>query len=149
LLADQEAAASDPLAAAQLQPADLLAQLRAQLGGGGQQQHEREEEEHQHEQRQEREQHSVAGGGFEIPAPLWEELADDFCAEANQLYRAAVAQQWQQQQLDSGEQQEQRRAYEQRVAKVVDAYAAICLFERGADAFDGQSNYSDSFLKLF
>lgn len=39
--------------------------------------------------------------------------------------------------VESGEQQQQRQMYEQKLAGVVDAYGTICLFEKGAEAFEG------------
>ena len=45
---------------------------------------------------------------------------------------------WEQQlhQTTAEEQQAQRQAFEQRLNKISDEYAAICLFEKGADYFE-------------
>ncbi|CAK5015269.1 unnamed protein product [Meloidogyne enterolobii] len=75
---------------------------------------------------------------FQIPDTLREEIADDFIAEVNNLYRRFVTEIWEQQlhQTTAEEQQAQRQAFEQRLNKISDEYAAICLFEKGADYFE-------------
>ncbi|CAK5039301.1 unnamed protein product [Meloidogyne enterolobii] len=75
---------------------------------------------------------------FQIPDTLREEIADDFIAEVNNLYRRFVTEIWEQQlhQTTAEEQQAQRQAFEQRLNKISDEYTAICLFEKGADYFE-------------
>nr|CAD2200340.1 unnamed protein product [Meloidogyne enterolobii] len=75
---------------------------------------------------------------FQIPDTLREEIADDFIAEVNNLYRRFVTEEWEQQlhQTTAEEQQAQRQAFEQRLNKISDEYAAICLFEKGTDYFE-------------
>ncbi|KAL7070925.1 hypothetical protein ACQ4LE_010149 [Meloidogyne hapla] len=86
---------------------------------------------------------------FQIPDTLREEMADDFIAEVNNFYKRFVTEIWEQQlhQTTAEEQQAQRQAYEERLNKIADEYAAICLFERGADYFENDQLAND--LKIY
>lgn len=74
---------------------------------------------------------------FQIPAALWDELADDFVDEANKIYKNGIKEAWQKMTADSGEQQEMRKAYEEKMVKVGETYSAICMFQKGAEALKG------------
>jgi hypothetical protein len=74
---------------------------------------------------------------IEIPSALWDELSDDLASETKRIYRNAIAEAWQQQSETGEEQQEMRKAYDQKMAKIVDSYSAICLYEKGTELFEG------------
>lgn len=71
--------------------------------------------------------------------------------EANKLFRECVAEEWQKVgqkflkisqknfflKAECGEQQGQREIYEQKLAKIAELYADICLYEKGTELFEG------------
>lgn len=78
-------------------------------------------------------------GHAELPPVLWDELQEDFDAEVQKIYRNCVMEAWKQMGSgEPGEQQEKRKAYEQKLAKCKDIYTAICVFEKGTNAFEGE-----------